>query len=86
MGTIRSSGPYSPPAIGGTHTVTATGVALSSSSDWAQIAVSDLRCVFTHHNDLARDEANTPEHALTCSAVNPATFGKLSSCALDGAV
>jgi hypothetical protein len=86
VGTISASGLYTPPATGGTHTVTATSVALPTSSASASIAVTDLAGVFTHHNDLSRDGANTQEYALTSSTVKTTTFGKLFSCPVDGAV
>jgi hypothetical protein len=86
VGTISGSGLYSPPTTGGTHTITATSQANASDSDSASIAVTDLPGVFTYHNDLARDGANTQEYALTPSTVNTSTFGKLFSCPVDGAV
>lgn len=86
VGTISASGLYAPPASGGIHTVTATSVALASASASATIAVTDLAGVFTYHNDLARDGANTQEYALTSAAVTTNTFGKLFSCPVDGAV
>ncbi|MGP0017691.1 MAG: hypothetical protein ACLPHP_03905 [Candidatus Sulfotelmatobacter sp.] len=85
-GTISASGLYTPPATGGTHTVTATSVALSTASASASVAVTDLPGVFTYHNDLSRDGANTQEYALTPAMITTATFGKLFSCAVDGAV
>src|ERR1035438_3840212 len=86
VGTIGSSGLYTPPAAGGTHNVTATSVALSTSSASVSVAVSDLAGVFTYHNDVSRDGADTQEYALTAATVGTATFGKLFSCAVDGAV
>jgi hypothetical protein len=86
VGTVSATGLYSPPATGGTHTVTATSVALPSSSASANVAVTDLPGVFTYHNDLSRDGANTQEYALSPSTVTTATFGKLFSCPVDGAV
>jgi hypothetical protein len=86
VGTISASGLYSPPATGGTHTVTATSTALPSSSGSASVAITDLPGVFTYHNDLSRDGANTQEYALTSSTVTTSNFGKLFSCPVDGAV
>lgn len=80
-GTISSSGLYTPPAAGGTHTVTATSAADSSVSASATVAVTDLAGVFTHHNDLSRDGVNSQEYALNSGTVNATTFGKLFSCA-----
>jgi hypothetical protein len=86
LGTISSSGLYTPPATGGTHTVTATSVALPSASAAASIAVTDLPGVFTYHNNLSRDGVNAQEYALTSSSLKTTSFGKLFSCAVDGAV
>lgn len=88
VGTIGSSGLYTPPSAptAGTHTVTATSVAVPTASATASIAITDLPGVFTYHNDLSRDGANTQEYALTASTVTTSTFGKLFSCAVDGAV
>ena len=86
VGTINSSGVYTPPAAGGNHTVTATSVALPTATASASIAVTDLAGVLTYHNDLARDGVNAQEYALTTSNVNSTTFGKLFSCPVDGAV
>jgi hypothetical protein len=83
VGTISSSGLYTPPATAGTHTVTAASGASSGS---ATIAVTDLAGVLTYHNDRARDGINGREYALTPTTVTTATFGKLFSCAVDGAV
>lgn len=52
----------------------------------AQVAATTLSGVFTYHNDLARDGANTLEYALKPTTVNTASFGKLFSCTVDGAV
>jgi hypothetical protein len=85
-GTISSSGLYTPPATGGTHTITAASVAVPASMASATVAVTDLPGVFTYHNDLSRDGANTQEYALNSSNVASSTFGKLFSCPVDGAV
>jgi hypothetical protein len=86
VGIIDNTGIYSPPAAGGTHTITATSAADTSASGSANVAVTDLSGVFTYHNDLSRDGANTQEYALSPSTVTTATFGKLFSCQVDGAV
>jgi hypothetical protein len=70
----------------GVYTVTATSVADNTKSATASIGVTDLQGVYTYHNDLARDGANTQEYALTTSNVNSSTFGKLFSCTVDGAI
>jgi hypothetical protein len=86
VGTISATGLYTPPATEGNRTVTATSVALTSSSASATISVTALPGVLTYHNDLQRDGSNPQEYALTPSSVATATFGKLFSCAVDGAV
>jgi hypothetical protein len=50
------------------------------------VAVTDLAGVYTYHNDLARDGANSHEYALTTANVNTAGFGKLFACSTDGAI
>ena len=86
VGSITKAGVYTPPASGGSHSITATSVANTAKSASVTVAVSDLPGVFTWHNDLARDGSNTHEFALTKSNVNSTTFGKLFSCAVDGVV
>ncbi len=83
VGTITSSGLYTPPAKAGTHTVTASS---GTSLDSATVAVTDLVSVLTYHNNAARNGVNSKEYALKPSTVNTATFGKLFSCAVDGAI
>ncbi len=86
VGTISSSGLYTPGTAAGAHTAAATSVANSSESGSAMVAVTDLSGVYTFHNDLARDGANIHEFALTTANVNTAQFGKLFSCSTDGAI
>src|SRR5207244_709477 len=74
------------PAAAGNVTITAASVADTTKSASATIAVTDLTGITTFHNDLARDGANTHEFALTTSNVKTATFGKLFSCTVGGAI
>jgi hypothetical protein len=83
VGTISTTGLYTPPATGGNHTVTATS---GTSKASASIAVTNLTGVLTYHNDSARDGINTLEYGLTPKTVTTSTFGKLFSCTVDGAV
>jgi len=81
-----SAATYMAPNSAGVVTVTATSVADGSQSASATIGVTDLAGVFTYHNDLSRDGVNAQEYALTTANVATATFGKLFSCATDGAM
>ncbi len=83
VGTITSTGLYTPPAKPGTHTIKATSAGVSGS---ATIYVTNLKGVLTYHNDNARDGVNSSEYALSSSTVTSSTFGKLFSCPVDGAV
>ena len=74
------------PSTAGLYTVTATSVSNASKSASTTVAVTDLAGVYTYHDDLARDGANTHEYALTVANVNTSTFGKLFSCTVDGAI
>src|SRR6202522_258623 len=85
MGTITATGLYTAGGAG-VHTIAATSVANSTQSASASAAVTDLAGVYTYHNDAARDGANTQEYALTPGNVNTTSFGKLASCAVDGAI
>jgi hypothetical protein len=86
VGTIDTTGKYTPPATPGVHTVTARSVADTTMTASATIAVTDLTGVTTYHNNISRDGANTREFALTTATVKTATFGKLFSCTVDGAI
>ncbi|MGH9743316.1 MAG: fibronectin type III domain-containing protein [Candidatus Acidiferrum sp.] len=70
----------------GTFTITATSNADGTESASATIGVTNLSGVTTYHNDLSRDGVNAQEYALTTANVATATFGKLFSCATDGAI
>jgi hypothetical protein len=85
-GAISSTGLYTPPAIAGTHTVTATSIADTSKTATVTLGVTDLPGILTYHYNLARDGVNSREYAFTAANVNKNTFGKLFSCPVDGAV
>ena len=77
---------YTAPTAPGLYTIVANSKSASTISASVSIAVTDLAGVSTYHNDLSRDGANTQEYALTPTTVSTSTFGKLFSCAVDGAI
>lgn len=77
---------FTAPATAGVYTVTATSVSDATVSASASIGVTDLAGVYSYHNDLARDGANNQEYVLTPANVNSASFGKIFSCTVDGAI
>jgi hypothetical protein len=83
VGLINSTGLYTAGTAPGTHTILATS---GGNSGTATVGVTDLPGMYTYHNDLSRDGANIKEYALTTSNVKTATFGKLASCTVDGAI
>jgi hypothetical protein len=86
VGTIGPSGLYAPGTAPGAHTLVATSVAYPSVAGSAVAAVTTLPGVYTYRDDAARDGVNSLEYALTPGTVTTASFGKLFSCAVDGAV
>jgi hypothetical protein len=77
---------FIPSGTAGAYTLTATSLSDGTKSASVSVGVTDLAGVFTYHNDLTRGGANTQEYALTPATVATATFGKLFSCPVDGAV
>jgi hypothetical protein len=77
---------YTAPGFAGVYTIKATSVGDGSTAASVSVAVTDLPGVTTYHNDLFRDGANTQEYALSSATVTAATFGKLFSCSVDGAI
>ena len=86
VGTIGPSGLYTPGAAPGAHTLVAASVAYPSVAGSAVAALTNLPGVFTYRDDAARDGVNSLEYALTPGTVTTASFGKLFSCAVDGAI
>ncbi len=82
----NSAATYVAPSTAGSVTITATSLADGTKDASATIGVTDLSGVTTYHNNLSRDGANSREFALTTSNVKTATFGKLFSCTVDGAI
>lgn len=86
VGIITNSGLYSPPRTGGIHVVTARSGDSDLQTAQATVYVTDLVGVFTGRYDRQRTGQNRLEYALAPATVNSSTFGKLFSCAVDGAV
>lgn len=85
-GTISPTGLFIPGTGAGGHTIKAVSAVNPRLAATAVAAVTSLRGVYTYHNDLARDGLNAEEYALTTTNVRAGSFGKLFSCAVDGAV
>jgi len=77
---------FTAPSAPGVVTITATSVATPTATGTATIGVTNLAGMLTYHNDLSRVGANQQEYTLTPSNVATATFGKLFSCQVDGAI
>jgi hypothetical protein len=75
-----------PNSAGSGITVTATSKADPTKSATATFGVTDLVGVTTYHNNGERDGVNNQEYVLNTSNVKSGTFGKLFSCAADGAM
>jgi len=81
-----ASAVYVAPSSAGAITVTATSVADTAKLASATVGVTDLAGVLTYHNDVSRMGVNAQEYALTKQNVTTAAFGRLFSCAVDGAI
>ena len=77
---------FTAPMTAGVYTLTATSSTDATRSASLTVGVTDLPGVYMHHNDPAHDGANQQEYALTPANVNNASFGRLFSCAVDGAI
>ncbi len=86
VGTISSSGVYTPPATAGSHTIKAVNVANTKQSASAPVVISGFSGTLTHHTDNLRTGQNNVETALTTGNVNKTQFGKLFKQTVDGQI
>jgi hypothetical protein len=86
VGTISSSGLYTPPAAAGSHTVKAVNIANTKQGASVPVVVSGFTGTLTHHSDNLRTGQNNNEAALTTGNVNKTQFGKLFSQPVDGQI
>ena len=84
VGTISTSGLYTPPAKAGAHTVIARSKANTSISAGATVWVTNYPGMMTYHGDRFRSGLNAQELALTPSRVNTTMFKKLFIRSVDG--
>ena len=80
-----SSGGLATAQGGGTTTISAAMSSVKGNTT-ATVTVSGTTNITTFHVDTNRSGLNDQETVLTTANVAPATFGKLSSCPLDGYV
>jgi hypothetical protein len=84
VGTITSTGLYTPPSTVGSYTVTAATSGPAAASASAIAYVTNYPGTFTYHYDNLRTGANPSETVLTPANVQQAQFGPLFNFALDG--
>jgi len=84
VGTISSTGLYTPPPAVGSHMITATSVADANQQASVPTVITDFPGVFTYKYDNGRTGQNTTERLIAPSNVNSTNFGLLFSYFIDG--
>jgi hypothetical protein len=85
VGTISTSGLYTPPSTVGSYTIAAKVIG-SSAKGTATVYVEGLAGVYTYQYNNQHTGQNISEIALTPGNVNKTNFGKLFTVPLDGYV
>ena len=85
-GTITADGLYTPPPGAGIFIVTATSLTNSTAGASATVYVTALAGQSSWRNDAGLTGQNRQELALNPTTLAAASFGKVSSCAVDGQV
>jgi len=86
VGTITTSGLYTPPQTAGSHVITAQDPSEPSQTANAPLVVTNFPGAFTYGYDNSRDGQNTQETVLTTGNVNATQFGKLFRYPVDGEI
>lgn len=86
LGTISSTGVYTPPSTGGMHSITATSLADLGKTASAQVAVMDNPGVFTRQYGNERVGLNSDEIVLTPQNVNQQNFGPIANYPVSGII
>jgi len=84
VGTISSTGLYTPLSTAGRHMVTVVNNANTKQTATAPVVISTYSGTLTHHNDTYRTGQNNTEAALNTGNVNKTQFGKLFKYTVDG--
>jgi Abnormal spindle-like microcephaly-assoc'd, ASPM-SPD-2-Hydin len=86
VGTISSTGLYTPPRAVGRHVIVASSTANPTQTDAAAVTVTAYSGTYTFQNDNGHTGQNLQENVLTTGNVNASQFGLLASYSVDGQV
>jgi hypothetical protein len=84
VGTISTSGMYTPLGATGSHLITAILQANHNAIGSANVEVTSFPGTLTWRNDNMRSGINNQELVLSPATVNSGSFGRLFSCQIDG--
>ncbi len=86
VGTVNSSGLYTPPNSAGTHNIYAVSTSNALVFGRGTVNVENVASMTMHHNDVSRTGQNLNEIGLTPLNTNQVEFGKLFSYSVDGQI